>query len=81
MDQHLFFIIISGDGSVIRKEVVRQIPKTNTPLTAAINALLAGPNMSELENDYMSSCHLVYIMKLILLRARMVLLFRFVVSN
>ena len=54
MDQHLFFIIISGDGSVIRKEVVRQIPKTNTPLTAAINALLAGPNMSELENDYMS---------------------------
>lgn len=54
MDQHLFFIIISGDGSVIRKEVVRQIPKTNTPLTAAINALLAGPNISELEKDYMS---------------------------
>lgn len=54
MDQHLFFIVISGDGSVIRKEVVRQIPKTNTPLTAAINALLAGPNISELEKDYMS---------------------------
>ena len=27
MDQHLFFIVISGDGSVIRKEVVRQISK------------------------------------------------------
>lgn len=54
MDQHLFFIVISGDGSVIRKEVVRQISKTNTPLTAAINALLAGPNISESENGYMS---------------------------
>ena len=54
MEQHLFFIVISGDGSVIRKEVVRQIPKTNTPLTAAINALLSGPNVSELESGYMS---------------------------
>lgn len=54
MDQHLFFIVISGDGSVIRKEVVRQIPKTSTPLTAAINALLNGPNFSELEEGYMS---------------------------
>ena len=54
MDQHLFFIVISGDGSVIRKEVVRQISKTNTPLTAAINALLAGPNISESEDGYMS---------------------------
>lgn len=54
MDQHLFFIEISGDGSVLRKEVVREIPKTNTPLTAAINALLTGPNIEELEKDYMS---------------------------
>ena len=54
MDQHLFFIVISGDGSVIRKEVVRQIPKTNTPLTAAINALLTGPKFDELEEGYMS---------------------------
>ena len=54
MDQHLFFIVISGDGSVIRKEVTRQISKTNTPLTAAINALLSGPNFNELEEGYMS---------------------------
>ncbi|MEE0999669.1 MAG: GerMN domain-containing protein [Treponemataceae bacterium] len=54
MDQHLFFIVISGDGSVIRKEVTRQISKTNTPLTAAINALLSGPNFDELEEGYMS---------------------------
>ena len=54
MKQTLFFIVISGDGSVVRKEVTREIPKTNTPLTAAINALLSGPNMSELESGYMS---------------------------
>lgn len=54
MDQHLFFIVISGDGSVVRKEVIRQIPKTNTPLTAAINALLTGPKFDELEEGYMS---------------------------
>ena len=54
MEQHLYFIEISGEGSVLRKEVIRQIPKTNTPLTAAINALLSGPNISEVSNGYMS---------------------------
>lgn len=54
MDQHLFFIVISGDGSVVRKEVIRQIPKTNTPLTAAINALLTGPNLIESNDGYVS---------------------------
>ena len=54
MKQTLFFIVISGDGSVVRKEITREIPKTNTPLTAAINALLSGPNISELESGYMS---------------------------
>jgi spore germination protein GerM len=54
MEQHLYFIEISGEGSVLRKEVIRQIPKTNTPLTAAINALLSGPNISEVSKGYMS---------------------------
>ena len=54
MEQHLYFIEISGEGSVLRKEVIRQIPKTNTPLTTAINALLSGPNISEVSNGYMS---------------------------
>ena len=54
MKQTLFFIVISGDGSVVRKEITREIPKTNTPLAAAINALLSGPNISELELGYMS---------------------------
>lgn len=54
MAQHLCFVVISGDGSVLRKEVERSIPKTITPLTAAINALLAGPNIDELEKGYMT---------------------------
>ena len=54
MKLNLCYVMIDSDGSVIRKEVVRQISKTNTPLTAAINALLAGPNISESENGYMS---------------------------
>lgn len=54
MTQHLYFVMISGDGSVLRKEIERTIPKTITPLTAAINALLAGPNIEELEKGYMT---------------------------
>lgn len=54
MTQHLCFVVISGDGSVLRKEIERSIPKTITPLTAAINALLAGPNIDELEKGYMT---------------------------
>ena len=49
MKQHLFFIQIDNDGSVLRKESVRTITKTNTPLTAAITALLDGPNIDEIE--------------------------------
>lgn len=54
MKQYLFFIQIDGDGSILRKESVRTIPKTNTPLTAAITALLDGPNLDEIEKGYIS---------------------------
>ncbi|MBO4508558.1 MAG: GerMN domain-containing protein [Spirochaetaceae bacterium] len=54
MKQHLFFIQIDNDGSVLRKESVRTIAKTNTPLTAAITALLDGPNIDEIEKGYIS---------------------------
>lgn len=54
MKQHLFFIQIDNDGSVLRKESVRTITKTNTPLTAAITALLDGPNIDEIEKGYIS---------------------------
>lgn len=54
MDQHLFFIQIASDGSVLRKEVVRKIDKTNTPLTSAINTLLEGPDVLEVGSGNMS---------------------------
>ncbi len=54
MEQHLFFIKIAGDGSVIRKEVVRSINKTDMPLTAAVNALLKGPDLRDLDAGFIS---------------------------
>ncbi len=54
MNQYLCFISINGDGIVERKEVNRTVAKTTTPLTAAINALLAGPDVPELEKGYIS---------------------------
>ncbi|MCR4938605.1 MAG: GerMN domain-containing protein [Treponemataceae bacterium] len=54
MKQHLFFIEIDSEGSVLRKETVRSIAKTTTPLTAAITALLEGPDLNEVEKGYIT---------------------------
>ncbi len=54
MDQHLFFIQISEDGTVMRKESVRSIDKTIAPLTAAMKALLSGPSQNESDRGYIS---------------------------
>ena len=54
MNQYLCFIAIGADGFVERKEVNRAVPKTNTPLTAALTALLEGPGIPELEKGYIS---------------------------
>lgn len=43
----LFFVQVDADGNVNRKSVVRQIPKSDSPLTDTIKALLAGPADSE----------------------------------
>ena len=40
----LCFVLIDGDGSVVRKQVKRIVPKNDSPLTAAINLLLKGPD-------------------------------------
>ena len=54
MNQYLCFIVINGDGIVERKEVNRAVPKNDLPLTSALNALLEGPGISELEKGYIS---------------------------
>ena len=43
----LFFAQVDADGHVNRKSVVRQIPKSDSPLTDTIKALLSGPTDSE----------------------------------
>lgn len=50
----LFFVELNNDGSVARKEVVRSIPKTNSPLTAAINSLLEGPSADDIIDNCMT---------------------------
>ena len=47
MNAKLFFAQVDADGNVNRKSVVRQIPKSDSPLTDTIKALLAGPLDSE----------------------------------
>lgn len=53
-DLLLCFIAIESDGTVVRKELIRTIEKTTTPLTASLHALLAGPSLAEMEKGTMS---------------------------
>ena len=43
----LYFVAIDSDGSIVRKPVVKTVPKTDSPLTDAIKNLLAGPDVSD----------------------------------
>ncbi len=52
--QQLYFVFVNGDGTVERKEITRTVPKSTTPLTASLQALLAGPSAGDKSNGYMS---------------------------
>ena len=54
MKLNLCYVMIDSDGSVIRKEVIKEFPKNSSPLTTAINNLLSGPTADEAEKGYMS---------------------------
>jgi spore germination protein GerM len=43
----IWFVEIQSDGTVSRKEITRGVAATDAPLTAAITALLLGPNAAE----------------------------------
>ena len=43
MKLKLYFIMINSDGSLSRKEIVREMKKSDSPLTDAINAIIDGP--------------------------------------
>ncbi len=47
MNLKLYFMTISSNGSVARKEVTRSMKKSDSPLVDAINALIAGPDAAE----------------------------------
>lgn len=50
----LYFVVVDSDGSIVRKVVKRKLPKTDSPLTNAINALLAGPTLEETNKNCMT---------------------------
>lgn len=43
----LFFVQIDPEGNVVRKQVTRDVPKTDSPMTEALKTLFAGPSAAE----------------------------------
>lgn len=54
MKLSLCYVMIDSDGAVIRKEVIKEVPKNSSPLTTAINTLLSGPTSEEVDKGYKS---------------------------
>ncbi|HUX41982.1 MAG TPA: GerMN domain-containing protein [Rectinemataceae bacterium] len=50
----LFFVRIDDDGVIVRQDVRRMITASDTPLTDALSALLAGPDESDLRQHLVS---------------------------
>lgn len=50
----LYFVRIGEDGQISRQEVKRSIPVSDSPLTDAIGALLAGPSEGEIRSGLVS---------------------------
>lgn len=50
----LFFVRIDDDGIIVRQEVTRSVPATDSPLTDALVALLRGPSEEELRRNLVS---------------------------
>ncbi len=51
---NLFFVKIEDDGVISQREVKRMIPVSDSPLTDAINALIAGPSEGEIRSGLVS---------------------------
>ncbi|HZK19274.1 MAG TPA: GerMN domain-containing protein, partial [Treponemataceae bacterium] len=52
--EYLCFIVIEGNGSLTRKDIIRHVSKSEMPLTNAINNLLSGPIYEEAAKGYLS---------------------------
>ena len=55
MNLELCFVQIDNNGNVMRKMVKRNVPKTDSPLTTAINFLLQGPNSADKNESKLTS--------------------------
>ncbi|MCR4789649.1 MAG: GerMN domain-containing protein [Treponemataceae bacterium] len=54
MNLNLCFVQIDADGSILRRESLRKVSKNDSPLTTALNLLLAGPDKEEKDKGYIS---------------------------
>lgn len=52
--QRLYFVSIDSEGRVLRQEVVKDIPKSDSPLADALTALFEGPSDSEKKRGLIS---------------------------
>ena len=50
----IYLVKIDSDGKLVRKPVMRQLEKTDSPLTEAINSLLQGPSAEEAKQGFRS---------------------------
>lgn len=50
----LYFVRIDDDGVIVRQEVKRQVPSTDSPLLDSFAALLKGPSEEELRRNLLS---------------------------
>ena len=50
----IYLVKIDSDGKLVRKQVMRQLEKTDSPLTEAINSLLQGPSAEEAKQGFRS---------------------------
>ena len=50
----IYLVKIDSDGKLVRKPVMRQLVKTDSPLTDAINSLLQGPTTEEAKQGFRS---------------------------
>ena len=52
--QRLYFVSIDNEGRVVRQEVLKDIPRSDAPLSDALNALFSGPSAQEEQRGLIS---------------------------
>ena len=55
MKLKLYFATINSNGTVARKEVTREMKKSDSPLVDSINAIIIGPNAEEEKKGYFTA--------------------------